>query len=310
LFDFVSDAGVPELAPEPGAVLNIARRIDARLTDPLAKLPLGSFGGRGSVVADDVEMNLPFRNLVRGNMVGLATAQEMLAHCRANNVAVQELTPPDILSGAGGGPDLSNLALDLTQELTTATPLWFYILREAEMNDGRLGDLGGRIVAETFHRAMEASRMSILRDPTWRSDPGRHPGGFGMVDILMRAFKTTVGELRPLSPAAPRPKESGLGPRIIRNVVAKLVGGPKAQEALVTADVQVPDLGTTVQLTKRNPQGINPTILLLDLVITPGQKPSGQLITTKQATFGEKPAQQAYVAVEIAGAGEIARASF
>jgi hypothetical protein len=33
------------------------------------------------------------------------------------------------------------------------------------------GDLGGelrRIVAETFHRAMEGSQVSIVRDPTWR----------------------------------------------------------------------------------------------------------------------------------------------
>ena len=262
------------------------------------------------MVADDLEKNLAFRNLVRGNMVGLATAQEVLAQCRTSGIAVSALSSAELLAGAGGGPDLSNLSANLTQELTTATPLWFYVLREAEMNGGRLGDLGGRIVAETFHRAMEASRMSILRDPSWRPDPGRHPGGFGMVDILTRAYKATVGELRPLSPSAPRPKENGLAPPVISNVAARNGKGPNGPEAHVTADVQVPDLGTTVTLTKRNPQGINPTILLLDLAITPSQNPSGQVITTKQASFNERPAQGTYVAVEIAGAGEIARAKF
>jgi hypothetical protein len=46
------------------------------------------------------------------------------------------------------------------------TPLWFYILREAELNRGKLKGVGARIVAETFHRAMEGSQASIVRDPS------------------------------------------------------------------------------------------------------------------------------------------------
>ena len=48
------------------------------------------------------------------------------------------------------------------------TPLWFYILREAETGNGRLRGVGARIVAETFHRAIEGSRFSILRSPAFR----------------------------------------------------------------------------------------------------------------------------------------------
>ena len=48
------------------------------------------------------------------------------------------------------------------------TPLWIYILREAESNGGRLRDVGARIVAETIHRAIEGSRTSLFRDhPGW-----------------------------------------------------------------------------------------------------------------------------------------------
>jgi hypothetical protein len=51
-------------------------------------------------------------------------------------------------------------------------PLWFYILREAEFNGGTLKGVGARIVAETFHRAMEGSKASIVRDPTTADGTG------------------------------------------------------------------------------------------------------------------------------------------
>ncbi|HEX8354698.1 MAG TPA: hypothetical protein VF611_17455, partial [Pyrinomonadaceae bacterium] len=55
-------------------------------------------------------------------------------------------------------------------DLDKNTPLWFYILREAEvMGKGRrLGPVGGRIVAEVFIGLLEGDRMSYLRqDPEW-----------------------------------------------------------------------------------------------------------------------------------------------
>lgn len=308
LFDFAGDAGLAELAPEPGATLNIARRIDPRLTDFLSKLPLGSFGGRGSVVADDLEINLAFRNLVRGNMVGLATAQEVIAHMAASGVAPAALTRKQILAAGAGGLDLSGLGKELKRELSEATPLWFYVLREAEVNGGRLGDVGGRIVAETFHRAMEASRMSILRDPTWRPDPGRHPGGFGMVDILLRSFKASVGELRPLSPDAARPKSDGTSPASVSITEAVLDRRPPGKRARVQAVVTLPDLGSTAALVRRVPQGIDPAILLLDVQVTPSPGMSGQALTPRVVTFREDPAADDYTSVVIAHAGEEARA--
>jgi hypothetical protein len=74
----------------------------------------------------------------------------------------------------------------------TETPLWFYVLREAEKLGGRLGAIGGRIVAETFHRAIEGSRISFLHEPNWRPTGGRHPGGFGMVDLLLKAYSAAM----------------------------------------------------------------------------------------------------------------------
>lgn len=205
LYDFPTDTGVGELAPVPPAITNLARRIDTRLTDPLAKLPLGSFGGRGVPVGDVIERNLAFRNLIRGRMVGLASAQEVAAHFRGNGLEPTLLTEEQLIGAGGGGVDLSSISDALKNELTEATPLWFYILREAEVNGGKLGAIGGRIVAETFHRAIEGSRISILREPGWKPVGGVSDGAFTMTDILLHAFDAGRGELRILSPGAPRP---------------------------------------------------------------------------------------------------------
>ncbi len=75
------------------------------------------------------------------------------------------------------------------EALLTNTPLWFYILREAELNGGKLKGVGARIVAETFHRAIEGSQHSIVRDPAWRPSLGPNNNTFRMVDLLLFAFE-------------------------------------------------------------------------------------------------------------------------
>ena len=82
--------------------------------------------------------------------------------------------------------------------MTAATPLWFYVLREAEFNGGRLGPVGGRIVAEVFHRAIEGSRTSIVREPSWRPAFGPDSQTFRMTDLLLFAFEGKADLLNPL----------------------------------------------------------------------------------------------------------------
>jgi len=53
-------------------------------------------------------------------------------------------------------------------------------------------------VAETFHRAMEGSQFSIVRDPTWRPSLGLNNQTFRMVDLLLFAFKGQKALLNPL----------------------------------------------------------------------------------------------------------------
>jgi Animal haem peroxidase len=193
LYDF-NEAGRADLAV-PAAKFNRAMRIDTTLSVPLQDLPAGAIGG--ALPQNDPGRNLAFRNLTRANMVRLATGQQMVSFLRSKGVNVTALTKAELRDGAGGA-DLSGLTTKQRQAVLTNTPLWFYILREAELNGGKLGGVGGRIVAETFHRAIEGSTHSILRDPTWRPTFGPDPTTFRMVDLLLFAFEGKKKLVAPL----------------------------------------------------------------------------------------------------------------
>lgn len=72
----------------------------------------------------------------------------------------------------------------------------------------------------------------------------------------------------------------------------------------VRGQVEVPNPGVDVSLNRREPQGINPTILLLDLVLVqqPGQWP--QVVVKKLATYEEKGRDLPFVTVEIHAEGQ------
>jgi Animal haem peroxidase len=171
----------------PAAKFNRAMRIDTRLVTPLRQLRVPDPTPRN---------NLAFRNLLRANMVKLATGQQMAAFMRTKGVNVTTLTRPQIRNG-NNGADLSALTTTERNALLTNTPLWFYILREAELNNGKLGGVGARIVAETFHRAMQGSKFSIVRDSAFRPTLGPNNTTFRMVDLLFFAFEGKAALLNP-----------------------------------------------------------------------------------------------------------------
>ncbi|WP_320778462.1 heme peroxidase family protein [Streptomyces sp. CRN 30] len=194
LFDF-GEAGRDDLVV-PAAEFNVAKRIDTLLVDPLATLPTGTFDGRGRPAPPPVQRNLAFRNLTRAGMVELATGPQLAAQ-----MGITPLTEDQILRGNGGAV-LDGLAPAEREQLLAHTPLWFYVLREAEVNErhpGRLTGVGGTLVAEVFHRAMEGSRTSIVKHPGWRpSLPSHAPGAFTMADLLLFAFEEDADLLNPL----------------------------------------------------------------------------------------------------------------
>jgi hypothetical protein len=188
--------GRDDLKPPPGE-FNLARRIDTFLAPELHNLPSGAFGGKRDGFGQMAE-DLAFRNLMRARMLTLASGQDMAKLLRQKGVPVTTLTKRQIL-GPGDGVSLGALTDAEKDRFAADTPLWFYVLREAELNNGRLTGVGGRIVAETFHRAMEGSRNSIVRNPEWRPTLGAGaPDRFTMMDLLTIAYDDQKAVLAPL----------------------------------------------------------------------------------------------------------------
>jgi hypothetical protein len=142
------------------------RKIDTKLSLPLTNLP-------GSVVPPpDPTVHLAVRNTLRGKRVGLPSGQQVARAMRANV--------------------LTNAALGLSSDPGWGgeAPLWFYILKEAELppyNAERLGPVGGRIVAEVLVGLLQRDPNSYLYlDPTWKPAPPVAPatGQFSFVDLL------------------------------------------------------------------------------------------------------------------------------
>ena len=186
LYDF-TEAGRADLVV-PAAKFNRAMRIDTSIANPLAALP--------GFPAD--EANLAFRNLTRAKMVqaGDRPADGHVPEEQGRD-ALSKLTNAQIRDG-NNGADLSALNPEQRAGLLQNTPLWFYILREAEFNGGKLKGVGARIVAETFHRAMEGSDVSIVRDPAFKPSLGPDNQTFRMVDLLLFAFEGKKTLLAPL----------------------------------------------------------------------------------------------------------------
>jgi len=185
LFEF-TEAGRADLAV-PEAKFNQAMRIDTTLVPTLRKL-------RGFPAE---EANLAFRNLTRAKMVTLATGQQMVTFLKNKGVTLNKLTNAHIRDG-NNGATLDGLTQGQREAFLKDTPLWFYVLREAELNQGKLKGVGARIVAETFHRAMEGSQASIVRNAAWRPTLGPNNRTFRMVDLLLFAFEGKKALLAPL----------------------------------------------------------------------------------------------------------------
>ncbi|MEM7043725.1 MAG: heme peroxidase family protein [Pseudomonadota bacterium] len=158
-------------------VSNKARPIDTLLAMGLGDLP--EFQGM-----DDILRNLAVRNLLRGAQLMLPTGQEIAAL-----IGATPLTPTEVAGGPHGKVVKDN-------GFDTATPLWYYILKEAEVkhHGQHLGEVGSTIVVETFHGLVEGSEHSILKEANWKPTlKSADPNKFTMADML-----AYVGELNPL----------------------------------------------------------------------------------------------------------------
>lgn len=138
------------------------KRIDTTLSSTLFRLPFIPPNMAGNPAS------LAQRNLLRHLTFKLPSGQRV-----AQAMGLAPLKPSALA-------DLEPFGLD------TRTPLWFYILREAEKKKAgkTLGPVGGRIVAEVFIGVLEGDRMSYLRqDPDWTPTFGTDDD-FTVADLL------------------------------------------------------------------------------------------------------------------------------
>lgn len=155
--------------------LNATRRLDPFLVPALHTLP----GENGRFAM------LPFRNLRRGVILELPSGQDV-----AKAMGIVPLAPADIDTGPDG-------AAASAHGLHVRTPLWYYILKEAEvLHQGkRLGPVGSTIIAETFLGLVHGDHKSFLwQRSNWKPElPRADDATFTMMDML-----TFVNEINPV----------------------------------------------------------------------------------------------------------------
>lgn len=139
------------------------KRIDTKLSTVLFAL-MGQPQGEPTSLAT--------RNPLRGLTMKVPSGQRVAKAMKLPRLAAADLH------------DLTHLHLE------NRTPLWFYVLREADVvADGEhLGPVGGRIVAEVIVGLIEGDRHSYLhQDPDWEPTTYGHGGSFTVVDLLKAA---------------------------------------------------------------------------------------------------------------------------
>src|SRR5712692_8066601 len=153
-----------KLTPQP------SRKIDTKLSFGLNILPENVAAGIHALAE---------RDLKRGKALGLPSGQAI-----SRTIGL----PEDLILHAA---DLRPLPDHLIQVFGENTPLFFYLLKEAEKISAgrRLGPTGGRIVAEVFIGLLRADPSSYLNvQPTWQPKAGefgaRKDGEFTITDLL------------------------------------------------------------------------------------------------------------------------------
>ena len=149
-----------------------SRKIDTALATRLFRLPVNVSGKREALAR---------LNLRRGRALGLPSGAAV-----ARAMHVDALDEEHLL--------LDRLSADVRKELLRATPLWYYLLCEAQSelgDEGRhLGPVGGRIVAEVLTGLLEADPSSYLHAQTpWTPTlPRAARGDFTMPDLVRFAL--------------------------------------------------------------------------------------------------------------------------
>ncbi|MGJ7610563.1 MULTISPECIES: peroxidase family protein [unclassified Variovorax] len=184
--------------PDGALRLQFAYKLDPTLVDPLGVLPRSQVAGDGTAeqasemikpaVLPDTEVTPPrpslaLLNLLRGDSYRIASGQAVAAALLAAGLPCKVLHKEQLVVRKPGAKDGTFRFQRIASVFDDATPLWFYILAEAqapiaalhghkefsedELLTGvgaksQLGWVGGRIVAEVFYGLLDADEESFF----------------------------------------------------------------------------------------------------------------------------------------------------
>lgn len=154
---------------------NLARKIDTKVALEMEGLPGEPSGSLMAI--------LSARNMVRGVTLKLPTGQAV-----ARRMNIPCLTAAQLKINASAS---EIAALEAQGDfLLEKTPLWYYILKEAEVKEKgkHLGKLGSTIIGEVFFGMLDADPESFLNAAKWKPTlPSKKKGDFTMVDLIQFA---------------------------------------------------------------------------------------------------------------------------
>jgi len=131
-------------------------------------------------VTTPLEISLPYRNLVKGLMMELPSGQSV-----ANAMGIKPIDDRDFSIFP------KDFSKKLREKYKNNTPLWYYILLEGAQNEGqKLGDVGGKIVAEVIIGLILGDKTSFLNQfPNWKpSKENDEPyQDYSIIDMLEEA---------------------------------------------------------------------------------------------------------------------------
>jgi len=163
-----------EIAPQTSWI-NRAETIDTKIVDTLHHLDephVKQFSAR--VTGETIEPSLPVRSLLRGFRTRLPSGEKVAAEVVRRMPDIKVLKEDEIIAG------YESILTDRKYGFRNNTPLWYYILKEAELEKVELkgtppivafglslGPVGSYIVADAIIGALVADRASYMWSPEY-----------------------------------------------------------------------------------------------------------------------------------------------
>jgi hypothetical protein len=164
-------------------------KIDTELSNPLGALTdaIADAEVLHQGAAPNLAQVLAIRNLLRGRELGVPSGQAVARAMGLTPIKDAKLWDEKPLIGGA-------LSAAARADLTDNAPLWFYVLKEAELLAGaqHLGPVGGRIVAEVLIGLLVGDPLSYVRvAPGWKPDlPGaKVKGDYTLSDLVNFAIE-------------------------------------------------------------------------------------------------------------------------